>query len=247
MLSAVETNEKVKKLRRGTGQKSLPLTRKNGQFPVAMIAGGPADFARELRDRLGEKVGVLAKYHLDWEKSQTWLRPIPADVDMVIFLQDMAGHQNFYTIRESAKKAGVRFICTSRKWSHMYQCLFRAGIKVKEANLPETILANAIMEEPPKPEGMVELPNVDVTPAGKASALLQMEVVAPPVQVTTPPPINVTVSPTSSPAAHELRKGSPRAETAVLIAMLYRHAIEDGIQILITPTSFSVEPAPASH
>lgn len=136
----------------------LPLP-KNGRYPVALLAGGPADIAREVKFRLGSKVGVLARYHMDREHPRAFQRPIPKDVDLVIILRDFIGHPDNWRVKETCRAQGVPVIVTGSKWATMYQALYLRGIRRAELplQLTETTKLETLAPEPePAPLALVK-------------------------------------------------------------------------------------------
>jgi len=118
---------------------------KNKSHIVAAVAGGVGDVYRQLRRKLRE-AGIDAPYHFDSEKPGTFAS-IPRDVDVVIFLRDMATDALHRTVVAAANKQGVPVVRTMRKWSVMSTDLapFRIIGKSLEP-LPADPVEDAIVE-----------------------------------------------------------------------------------------------------
>lgn len=89
---------------------------KNGKWLVALIAGAPADRARELRDKLAAARGILAKHHWDYERKSNFSGDVPAEVDLVLIIKSQIGHSNQDRVLLACKKAHVPFVRTTHKW-----------------------------------------------------------------------------------------------------------------------------------
>lgn len=109
----------------GARKKSIPPP-KNGLYRIAHLAGGPEDVAREIRERLRER-GIFVRDHSDWDKERSFTGPIKKDVDLVIILTDMIGHPSEAQISLAARKAGIPFVRTQRKWTRLSQALRMRG------------------------------------------------------------------------------------------------------------------------
>lgn len=218
-----------------------PMPMQNKQYYVVLLAGGPADIGRELRDRLMKSRNLLIKYHWEYDKEHQWSRAIPADVDFVIMLKDMMGHQKYEKAKAACKRAGVRWILTTRKQASMSQALLSYGIR-KSPPLPLAITSTAaFFEEQPEPETKKELAerrqHVDKLVKAWEN---------PPEPVPAPTPattVNIMVGSIPDGVVAETRRGTPSSATAILIAALYQKAQDDGISIMITPTSINIEPS----
>lgn len=133
----------------------ITITPKNGKYPVILLAGGPADRARELRDMFAKRRGAMVKYHWDYEKIREWQRPIPADVDLVVALKTMMGHRNEGLLRGAAAMADVPIVMTAHKWSVMDNALRQRVSLPKAPPLPLEVRSTAILmelHELPEPE-----------------------------------------------------------------------------------------------
>lgn len=104
-----------------------PLPMQNGKHRVAVLAGGPADIARDLTTYLAQ-FGVEVKYHWEQHKPNLWPQKVPADADFVILLKDFSGHWGFSRMKQACKDAGVRYILTQRKKSTMGAALRNYGL-----------------------------------------------------------------------------------------------------------------------
>lgn len=112
---------------------------RNGKWVVAMLAGGPADRARELRDKLAKDRGILVRYHLDYDKQNDFqIDRIPDDVDFVIIIKSQLGHANEHNVRTAIKRSererGTRiaWMRTTHKWASMTQGLWMRGLKTAD-------------------------------------------------------------------------------------------------------------------
>lgn len=151
---------------------SIPAP-KNGQYHVALLVGGPADIARELRERLARERGVLVKYHMEWKRPRAFQSPIKRDVDVVIILTDMLGHPDEALVVKTAKSAGVPFIRTQRKWATLGSALSARGIGPSNALVPPQVTEAPVVElDEPEPEpqlSIVEAPVVEPEPTTAAT------------------------------------------------------------------------------
>jgi hypothetical protein len=240
---------------------ALPM--KNKKYFVVLLAGGPRDIAREVRARLADCRNIYVKYHWEYESERQWQKPIPKDVDFVIGLKDMMGHSKFDLMKKAGKKADVRWIITQRKWAIMAAALHNHGIKAADP-LPieftstmvfaedlEPASTPAPAETPPPP---AELPKEPViVPVEEPKPLANSGVdgrlwmptdsVYDKSQVDVPVPVP-QVAAAQQPIVLPLpRLGAPSPETMVLISALYQRAQDDGINIMITPTSLNIESA----
>lgn len=170
----------VKPEKKHAGETIVP---KNGRYIVAMLVGGPADRAREIRDTLADKRGILCQYHLDYEKDKAFdVAKIPDDVDLVIILRTQLGHSKeakFLTAVSRYRRENgtpVPVIRTSHKFSVMDNALRqRFGIG-KTERLPENVISTAYFKKPR------EEVKVEPEPATK-------------IEFTPPPPPPVITSP----------------------------------------------------
>lgn len=103
------------------------LTPKNGSHPTAILAGGPADLARELTEKLATLRGLEIVEHREYKK-RGFSKPMPSTVDFVIILTDMIGHPDYAAVFHAARKANVTAIRTVRKWATMEPALRAHGI-----------------------------------------------------------------------------------------------------------------------
>lgn len=149
---------------------------KNGKYYVALIAGGPSDIGREVRDRLLHRMGILAKFHWSYDRSKCFLRKVPDCVDFVLILKDFIGHSDGGKVRATCKKLGVPTFYTQSKWTPMYRVFWTQHIKARD--LPIEVTSSAILNDysgdliefdvPPIKEGVKEqtvLPSVVVPPS----------------------------------------------------------------------------------
>lgn len=218
-----------------------PMPMKNGKFHIVLLAGGPRDIAREIRDKLAAKRDVFIKYHYEYDKEQQWNKPIPKDVDFVIVLKDMISHSLFYKIKESCKQAGLRWIVTQRKLSIMTAALANYGIR-RSDGIPVNVQSVAYFDNS-EPEIAPVITHPAVRKAKEKNVEPAKKVV---VQKEEPAKeVNIFVSPAPVPEGTPLtpRQGVPRPETMVLIAALQQMVQDDKVSIMITPTQIAIEPA----
>lgn len=112
-----------------TTYRAESLPKKNGRYHVVLLAGGPNDVAREVRDKLAASRDIYVKYHLPMERPTLWSRPIPKDVDFVIFIKDMLGHVHTDKLVPQLKADGIRFVHTKSKMSVMLAALNNYGVR----------------------------------------------------------------------------------------------------------------------
>jgi hypothetical protein len=96
---------------------------------TVLIAGGPADIARELRAWLAPR-GLRVANHWPSDKSKTFGRPIPAGTDLTIILCRHLGHSACDAVVAACKRAGVRRVLTVWNRSRLTADLERAGVKL---------------------------------------------------------------------------------------------------------------------
>ena len=130
------------------------LTPKNSRHLIVLLAGGPADRAREIKQALADRRGVDAKYHWDYERPHEFSRPIPQDVDLVILLKTMISHPLHDLVMRAAKKAGVPVVRTSHKWGVMDLALRQRFRITKLPPLP----ANPVVTPAPEPPPLSKTP-----------------------------------------------------------------------------------------
>lgn len=135
---------------------------RNGRYLVALMAGAPADRARELRDRMAKTRGILVQYHLDYEKPAEFkITHIPEDVDLVIIIKSQLGHSNEAHVlaavdrwdREHPGGQSMPLIKTTHKWANIDQLLHKRFGIAKTASLPLSVTSTAYFK-PPKAEPM---------------------------------------------------------------------------------------------
>lgn len=201
----------------------MHLTPKNDQYPVALLAGGPADLAREIRDRLASKLGVLVTHHWEGDKPRQWHRPIPPDVDLVIFLKDFAGHSQHDLIMRQCAAQQVPVARTQRKWGTMYQMLHQQfGMSSAEAPvIPPEALNLRVTRPPdmPAPE-FQEPPAVEIPQRIRRKHVRKPKAEAP--------------TPTFA---------GPSEEAMVLIGRLKALASRDRFNVMITPEEITISSA----
>jgi hypothetical protein len=125
------------------------LKPKNGKYLVALIAGAPADRARELRDFLASRRGILAQYHWDYEKPNQFGR-VPEDVDVVFIIKSQLGHSLEGRVVGSCESQGIPYIRTIHKWT-----IFDSAVRQRlddetwgKKSLPPEISSTAYFKEP---------------------------------------------------------------------------------------------------
>jgi hypothetical protein len=90
----------------------------NAATTIALLVGGVADVYREVRKKLFKNKNIDLKYHFEWKAQD-----IPKDVTLIIIVVDMINHNLENIVVEAAKRAGVPFVRTSRKWAVMSQAI----------------------------------------------------------------------------------------------------------------------------
>ena len=215
---------------------ALPM--QNRRFHIVLLAGGPRDLAREIRDKLAKARSIFVKYHREYDKEHQWSKPIPKDVDFVIMLKDMMSHPMFDKMRRACSDAGLRWVVTQRKMSTMIAALNNYGIRSSEG-IPVNIASVAYFNDS---EPAVE--SAPAKPIELAPIVGAVKVEPPPSLDHKPHTVSIFVTQTPIPEGMPLtpRPGSPRPETMVLIAALQQMAQDDHVNIMITPTSITVEP-----
>ena len=199
---------------------------KNGKFPVVLLAGGPADLAREIGERLSTKLGVVVGHHWEGDKLRQWQRNIPEDVDLTIFLKDFASHAQEDLMARQCSSQRVPLLRTQRKWSAMYSALHAVyGMSSSTAaEVPAVVPAPVLPPDAPAP-GWTEPPPVEPAPAK-------------PRQRRTPGgPRSQAAAPPAAPAAP---RGSPSEEAMVLVAKLMALAARDRFNVMITPEEVTI-------
>lgn len=98
---------------------------------AALLIGGPADLRGEIDRRLRRDFGVFVAHH--WEAGKTRAHvnanAIPADVERVIVLYEISGHDAHDKAKTLAKDRGIPLALISRKWSIARQQLVAAGFQ----------------------------------------------------------------------------------------------------------------------
>lgn len=94
----------------------------------ALLAGGPADIARELTTKLKAEAGIDVVAHWDYERAHDFQRPMPSGLGVVLLLKDMISHSNAALVEAKAKTATVRCVRISRKWARTSQTLAFMGL-----------------------------------------------------------------------------------------------------------------------
>lgn len=218
---------------------ALPM--QNKKYHVVLLAGGPRDRAREIRDYLAKRRDIYIKYHREWDKERQWDRPIPDDVDFVIMLKTMMGHPNFFKLKDACKKRGIRFIITQHSNSTIVQALYNHGIKATNG-IPIEVASTAHFDhdlELPKPKVLHVVPEVREE---DMSGIPLMAPVVEPKPVPPPPAPNINILVAQTPIPENIvATCRPRAETMVLISALFKMVQEDNISVMLTPTNFTVE------
>lgn len=205
----------------------LPMKNPEKGFYIVLLAGGPRDRAREIRDRLAQSRDIFVKYHWEYDKDTQWNRAIPNDVDFIIGLKDFMSHAQFDKLKRAAKIYNVKYILTQHKMSTMTAALHNYGIK-KSEGIPVDLRSSVAYfndEEPTWKRESVE------NPAETAG-------------IPNTNKVNIFISPIPVPkgATLETRIGTPSAETMILIAALQRKAQDDNLSIIVTPQSVAIEP-----
>lgn len=212
--------------------KKRPLTMKNGSYRVVLLAGGPRDLARSIREKLARSRGLYVKYHSDPEHRHSFDKPIPDDVDLVILLTDFIGHPDYHKMFDRAKAQNIRMIRTTRKQSTMVSAMHQHGIHAAPS-LPEDLIS--VMQF-----------NDDVPTTSLRIAEPEPEPVAEPV-AEEPQPVQellTLVDPTADMAriADEAtvplavpnsRRGLPSPRLAAIAAVLNAICAEEGVTVLL--------------
>ena len=214
-----------------------PLPMQNKKFHVVLLAGGPRDRAREIRDKLATVRDIFIKYHWEYDKETQWDRPIPQDVDFVIGLKDFMSHTQFDKLKKVTKKSGKRYILTQHKMSTMTAALHNYGIK-KSEGIPVNLRSVAYFRDE-EPE-LKLVPPVKKEEVKKAPPEPKLESTG--IPDTAKVSIFVAQTPVPEGVPLEKRAGSPSAETMILIAALQRKAQDDNLTIMVTPESITIEP-----
>lgn len=209
---------------------------KNGHHYVALIAGGPEDRAREIRDLLAVNAGIVAPYHLPYDKPASFSRPIPKDVDLILAVKSQIGHSERNKVRAAAKRLGLVWFETTHKWSAIYQHLWRFGIRVKaKADLPVEVTSTTYLREPPPAEeAPLATPPVAAVPSSRGSEAPESVPALPPKPPADPEP----------PLHPGLMRASP--ETVWLVAELQRRIASgaEGIgTVMITANEITISKA----
>jgi hypothetical protein len=217
-------------------RKSWPKP-KNGSYMVILLAGGPADRARELRNAFAEKRGALVKYHLDYDRVREFQRAIPPDVDLVIVVKTMIGHPAHSLVIASCRKAGVPIVRTTHKWTNINTTLhYHFGpLPGAVRPLPLNITSVAYLRNP---EGD---PQPEVKPAPEAARVVQQ--------------IAQAVNPEIERAERDLRRARldmARKDTVTLIRELQARLAQIGPEAscLIDQrevTFYTGKPPPVAH
>lgn len=203
------------------------ITPKNGQFPVALLAGGPADLAREIGQRLREKLGVVVAHHWEDDKPRQWQRRVPDDVDITIFLKDFASHSQDGLISRQCSVQKVPFLRTQRKWATMYSALHAVyGMNINDNPWTSNTAA--------APEVTTMSPPNEPAPDWKEPA--PVEAAAPAPRKPRQPRAKVATVTALPPAS----ANGPSEEAMVLVAKLMIHAARDRFSVMITPTEVTV-------
>lgn len=94
-----------------------------------LIAGGPADVAKELRAWLAPR-GLRVANHWPSDKTRVFDRPVPAGTQFVIILVKHLGHSAYDAVVRACKRAGVRYVRTVWNRSRLAAALAEAGVKL---------------------------------------------------------------------------------------------------------------------
>lgn len=96
---------------------------------TVLIAGGPADVARELKAWLAPR-GLRVANHWPSDKMKIFGRPIPAGTELVIILCKHLGHSACDAVTAACKRAGVRRVMTVWNRSRLAADLEHAGVRL---------------------------------------------------------------------------------------------------------------------
>lgn len=212
------------------------ITMKNGKWHVALIAGGPADIARETRDLLAQKRCTVADYHWPADKPKSFERPIPADVDYVLALTSFMDHSEFNLLRDACKRAKVCLITATHKKSHILTQTLTAQIDKRP--VPLEVATTAVLKEDPAPRAEVKsapAPRLAVVPAPKPPEPPKVQFSGNVLEALVQH-LNAGMDPTPG------WKGVPRPITCAIAALLQRMATEDEIEILVGPGGMTINP-----
>lgn len=162
-----------------------PMPRSNGKYPVALMAGAPADRAREIRDKLAKERGILVRYHLDYEKGMGIDR-LPDDVDFVLIIKSQLGHSAEAQVRNAIirsqreRKIVIPFIRTQHKWTRLDGILrvrfSDYGKKALPLEVTSTAYFQKVKEETahePEPPKTIRTPEVVKVPDREIAEILR--------------------------------------------------------------------------
>lgn len=232
----------------------MHLVPKNGRYLVGMMVGGPADRARELRDRLAESRGILIQYHLDYEKAKAFgIDRLPEDIDFILYIKSQMGHANESQFNKAITKwvrehggTKIPLIKTSHKWVNIDMALRkRFAIGVRDP-LPLEVISTAYFRTPKA--AVIEAPKAPVVEAPK------VPVAAPILTTKQPEPVIIRPEPVVpnivGDTATILRQiplefpadapMKPSYETLQLIIHLQARMQNEGIQAMISPNEITI-------
>lgn len=236
------------------------LTKKNGQYYVVMLAGGPKDIAREIRGRLARTRGIYVKYHLEYYKKTGWHEPIPKDVDFIIQLRDLMGHSPEDLLWANAEKAGVRIISTVSKMSNMSAALYPYGITATQSlniNLirsrwnhdPEFVKTAEAPKVAEGPSPVLEPMAFATHVHREAEKLASLEPATAPATEETPSVafsayaagetiISPSIIDSLKQAASAVRQPSP--ELSAMASILFAFCKKEGVSVMVTPNDITI-------
>lgn len=219
---------------------------KNGQYPVVLLAGGPADIGREVRDRLANRMGIVARWHWDREHPRAFQRAVPVEADAVIVLKDFIGHAGSALVRANAKRANVDCLCTSSKWSAMYQTLWSHGFR--PIALSAEIANNAELETLPPDECPDPQPASVLKVAPAAEVAAELIKAADAIEATPAPAADAigAITPAAEPAAapKPIAFAESDAYIALLVSELQRRLRDPSCSvtgIILTATNATID------
>lgn len=101
-----------------------PIKLRRGEPLKVLLVGGTGLTTRQVRQKLREEKIEVAH---TWPQNTSRPGVIPKDVGLVLLMKDSAGHGLLNHAVNQAKRQGIPFIRTARRWSLMRAALRRRG------------------------------------------------------------------------------------------------------------------------